>query len=275
MSGSNAGAFPQVARQSSYQGPRAPQSPVRATAAGHNLFADAIIEENTRDRGSRAAKAGLAFALQTAIVGALLLLPLVFTEGIDLYKLNNTVLLAPPPPAAPPPPTLHAQSIPKQSLLHAALTAPTVIPKKVVESAPDAGEAAPTISDVTGGVPGGVGDVLGGSLTGAPTPPPPAAAAKPKEPVRIFTGMKEPTLLYAPSLVYPMVARQAHVSGIVVIEAIIDDKGNVTQVKAISGPALLLNAALKAVSERKYEPTILDGLPVSIRFDVKVQFNLS
>jgi len=274
MSGSNAGAFPQVARHGSYQGPRAPQSSVGATSAGHNLFADAIIEENTRDRGRRAAKAGLAFALQAAIMGALLLLPLVFTEGIDLYQLDNTVLLAPPPPAAPPPPTLHAQSIPKQSLLHAALTAPTVIPKKVVE-APDAGEAAPTVSDVTGGVPGGVGDVLGGSLTGAPPPPPPAPAAKPKEPVRIFTGMKEPTLLYAPPLVYPMVARQAHVSGTVVIEAVIDDKGNVTQVKAISGPALLLNAALKAVSERKYEPTILDGLPVSIRFDVKVQFNLS
>jgi hypothetical protein len=46
-------------------------------------------------------------------------------------------------------------------------------------------------------------------------------------------------------------------------------------VKAISGPALLLDAALKAVSERRYQPTILDGMPVSIRFDVKVQFNLT
>ena len=232
-----------------------------------------MIEEHTRDRGKRAAKAGLALAIQAAIVGALLLLPLVFTEGIDLYKLDNMVFLAPSPPA-PPPPALHVQSLPKQPLLPAALTAPTVIPKKVVESAWDAGEAAPAVTDMAG-VPGGVGDVLGGSLTGAPPPPPPAPAAKPREPGRIFTGMKEPTLLYAPPLVYPMVARQAHVSGTVVIEAVIDDRGNVTQVKAISGPALLLNAAMKAVSERKYEPTILDGMPVSIRFDVKVQFNLS
>src|SRR6516225_1157732 len=62
------------------------------------------------------------------------------------------------------------------------------------------------------------------------------------------------------------VARQAHVQGTVVIEAIIDDKGNVTQVKAISGPGLLTPAALKAVSARKYQPTLLDGQPVSIRF---------
>jgi Gram-negative bacterial TonB protein C-terminal len=54
----------------------------------------------------------------------------------------------------------------------------------------------------------------------------------------------------------------------VVIEAVIDDKGN-------GGPALLVSAALKAVSERKYQPTLLEGVPVSIGFDVKIQFNLS
>jgi len=274
MPGSNAVRLPQAARKSNDQNQRATQPPLRAVAGRYRPFADTIVEENARDRGKRIAKAGVALAIETAIVGALLLLPLLFTEGIDLYKLNNTVLLAPLPPAAPPPPATHV-AILKPSSLQAALTAPTVIPKKVAESTPDAGEAPPAISDTTGGVPGGVGDPLGGSLVGGPPPPPPAPAAKPREPVRIFSGMKEPTLVYAPPLVYPPVARQAHVSGTVVIEAVIDDKGNVTQVKAVSGPALLLNAALKAVSERKYQPTILDGAPVSIRFDVKVQFNLS
>jgi TonB family protein len=82
-------------------------------------------------------------------------------------------------------------------------------------------------------------------------------------------------LVYAPAVLYPPVARQVNVQGTVVTEAIIDDKGNVKQVKAVSGPALLMSAALKAVSERKYQPTILDGHPVSIRFDVKVDFKLS
>lgn len=272
MSGSNAGAFPQAGLESNYKRQRAAEPSVRATASGHNLFVDAIIDENARDRGKRAVSAGLALTIQVAILGALLLVPLLFTEGIDLYKLDNTVLLAPPPPAAPPAPAIHVQSIPRASLLRAALTTPTAIPRKIAVSAPDAGTSAPVISDMPGGVPGGVGDVLGGSLTNAP--PPPAPAAKPKE-MRIFSGMKEPALVYAPPVIYPPVARQAHVQGTVVIEAIIDDKGNVTQVKAVSGPALLMSAALKAVSERKYQPTMLDGQPVSIRFDVKVDFKLS
>ena len=61
----------------------------------------------------------------------------------------------------------------------------------------------------------------------------------------------------------------------VILEAIIDEQGNVTHVQVISGPGLLLASAMKAVAERKYEPTILDGEPVAIRLDVKVQFHLS
>lgn len=266
MFGPSASALRQSGLESSYTRERVPSSYSPTATRKEGLFAGAIIEENVRDRGKRAARAGVAFTLQAAVIGALLLMPLLFTEGIDLYKFNNTVLVA--PPAAPPPPAMHAQPIPKMSLVHAQLTAPTVIPRKIAEFAPDAG-AAPVISDMSGGVLGG--DVLGGSLAG---PPPPTVAAKSKEPVRIFSGMKEPALLYAPPLVYPMVARQAHVSGTVVIEAVIDDKGDVTQVKVVTGPPLLLESALKAVLARKYQPTLLDGEPVSIRFDVKVEYHL-
>jgi protein TonB len=241
MSGSNAGAFPRAGLERNYTQNRTAESLVRATAGGRNLFADTIIDESASERGKRAASAGLALTIQAAILGALVLVPLLFTEGIDLDKLDNTVLLVPPPPAAPP--AIHVQSIPRAWLLAATLTAPTVIPKKIAMSTADAGASAPAISDMPGGVPGGLGDVLGGSLNGAPPPPPLAPAARPKE-VRIFSGMKEPALIYAPPVVYPPVARMARLSGTVVIEAIIDDKGNVTQVKAISGPALLMNAAL-------------------------------
>jgi periplasmic protein TonB len=244
-------------------------------ASSPKLFATAIIEEDVRDRGKRAAKAGLAFAVQAAVVGVLLLIPLLFTEGLDLYKSNSTLLVAPPPPAAPPPPMVHAQAVaPKQFVIKPQLTAPTVIPRKIAVSAPDAG-AAPSVSDMTGGVPGGVGDVLGGSLAGAPPPPAPAVAARPKGPIRISTGMKEPRLLYAPNPVYSPIAKAAHIEGTVILDAIIDEHGNVVEVHAVSGPALLMSSALKAVSERKYEPTILDGEPTAIRLNVKVEFKLS
>jgi periplasmic protein TonB len=273
MSALNEGVF----RQSSSDSGRKPlyvvASSTRSASRNQIVFAGTILEEDPRARGKRAAQTGLALAIQAAIVGALLVAPLIFTEGIDLYKFNTTLLVAPPPPAAPPP-MVHAQTaVPKQSFIKAQLTAPTVIPKRIVEAVPDAGSMAPAIAGMAGGVPGGVGDVLGGSVTGPP-PPPPVAVERPKGPIRIFSGMKEPRLLYEPPLVYSPVAMQAHVSGTVILEAIIDEHGNVTQVQVISGAPLLLNSAIKAVAGRKYEPTILDGQPVSIRLSVKMDFRL-
>ena len=58
-----------------------------------------------------------------------------------------------------------------------------------------------------------------------------------------------------------------------VIEAIIDERGNVTEARAISGQPLLVAAALKAVSQRRYEPTILDGEPTPIELTVEVTFH--
>ena len=243
--------------------------------ANQGLFSTAIIEEDARAKGKRAAQTGFALAVQVAVVGALLLIPLVFTEGMDLYKVNSAILIAPPPPAAPPPPMAHAQAVaPKPSFIKAQLTAPTVIPKKIATNVADASAAAPAIAGMAGGVPGGMGDVLGGIATGAPPPPPPAAE-KPKGPIRITTGMKEPSLLYAPPVVYSPVARLAHIEGTVVVEAIIDEQGNVTQVHLLSGPPLLVDGAMKAVAARRYAPTILDGQPVAIRLTVKVDYRLS
>jgi periplasmic protein TonB len=247
-----------------------PTSPPIASG-NRGMFSAAIIEEDSRSRGKRAAQAGLAFALQVVVVGTLVIVPLFVTQAIDLHQFEKTMLVAPPPPAAPP--VIHAQAVvPKQAFLHPLLTAPTIIPKKIVETASDIGAAAPSISDMSG-VAGGTGDVFGASL-GAPPPPPPAAV-RPKGPIRISTGMKEPRLLSAPPVVYSPIAKSAHVEGTVLLDAVIDEQGNVTQVRVISGPALLLASALKAVSERKYEPTILDGQPVAIRLNVTIQFHLS
>jgi len=57
-----------------------------------------------------------------------------------------------------------------------------------------------------------------------------------------------------------------------VIEAIIDERGNVVEEKVISGHPLLLAAAMKAVSQRKYAPTILDGEATAVNLRVEVTF---
>jgi protein TonB len=161
------------------------------------------------------------------------------------------------------------------------LTAPSFIPKAVLNTPAEASAPVEMTMGVPGGVPGGipggqVGGVLGGVLGGLPKIAPPAApvAEGPKAPLQVGGRVKPPRLLYGPDPDYPVLAKMSRITGTVVIEAIIDEHGNVTGERAISGPALLIPAALSAVSKRRYEPTVLDGDPTPIDLRVEVSFNI-
>jgi len=137
------------------------------------------------------------------------------------------------------------------------------------------------LGGVAGGVPGGVaggqlggslGGVIGGTGTSIPIPPPQQPAAK--RIVRLGSGIKAPRQTYSVQPEYPVLARQAHVWGTVVVDAVIDEHGNVVGARAVSGHPLLIPAALKAVLQWKYEPTLLNGTPVAVEMEVTVHFNL-
>jgi outer membrane biosynthesis protein TonB len=64
------------------------------------------------------------------------------------------------------------------------------------------------------------------------------------------------------------------VQGRVVIDAIIDDHGNVVELHVVSGQPLLVPAALQNVAQWKYEPTYLNGEPISVEMVVNVDFKL-
>jgi protein TonB len=113
-------------------------------------------------------------------------------------------------------------------------------------------------------------------MNGVPAPAAPAMASEgPKQPVRVGGNVKPPRLLSGPAPIYPILAKQSRIQGMVIIEAIIDEKGNVIEMHAISGHPLLIPAAMKAVSQRKYEPTILDGeaTPVNLRVEITFHAN--
>jgi protein TonB len=127
---------------------------------------------------------------------------------------------------------------------------------------------------VVGGQIGGVvGGVLGGTGTAAPAPPPQPRPVQ--KIVRVGSNLKAPRLTYSVDPTYPPLAREAHISGTVVVEAVIDERGNVVQARVVSGHPLLIDAALKAVVQWKYEPTSLNGQPVSVELQVQVQFSLN
>jgi len=229
----------------------------------------------------------VSIVIHSMIIMFFLLVPLMFTEAIDLSQFTHTLLVAPPPPPPPPPPpqmVTRARPLPKREFTVAGkLIAPTVIPESVAmlhekPLPPELESAGPgVVGGVPGGVPGGqTGGVLGSILYGAqqkaPPPPPPAAHAAP---IRVGGQVKPPRKLYAPAPEYPVLAKQAHIEGTVIIDAVIDTSGNVVEAKVVSGPPLLYMSAMEALRQWKFEPTYLNGEPVAVRLLVTIEFQLS
>jgi protein TonB len=122
---------------------------------------------------------------------------------------------------------------------------------------------------VEGGVPGGVvGGVVGG-LPEAPPPPPPPVA-----PVRVGGNIKPPTKTRDIKPIYPAIAQSARVQGVVIIEATIGPDGKVKDAKVLRSIPLLDQAALDAVKQWEFTPTLLNGVPVPVIMTVTVNFTL-
>jgi TonB family protein len=74
---------------------------------------------------------------------------------------------------------------------------------------------------------------------------------------------------------YPKDAKKAGVSGTVVLKAIIAKDGSVKNLEYVSGPDMLVDAAIKAVKKWKYQPTLFDGKPVEMDTKISVVFDLN
>lgn len=147
--------------------------------------------------------------------------------------------------------------------------APIEAPKEIKpeSTVPSVGEGVP--GGVEGGVPGGVvGGVVGG-LPEAPPPPPPPAA-----PIRVGGNIKTPSKVRDVKPVYPPIAQSARVQGVVIIEATIGPDGRVKDAKVLRSIPLLDQAALDAVKQWVYSPTLLNGVPVPVIMTVTVNFTL-
>jgi general secretion pathway protein A len=105
--------------------------------------------------------------------------------------------------------------------------------------------------------------------TEPPVPPPASAGAAPRERGGEFRQAK---LLSSVSVGYPAIAQQTHTEGDVIINAVIDEKGKVRDMRVVSGSLLLREAALDALRQWRYEPATLDGQPLSIAVQVTISF---
>jgi periplasmic protein TonB len=251
----------------------------------NDVFLSALLETGTTATVRRSPlQWAAATGLHIVILAALIIVPLYTTGTIRLSNYEDTPLVGPPAAPPPPPPAAGRAVVPhtsttrpKLTFTQGKLTAPASIPKTV---SVDDVAAAPDLGGIVGGVPGGVaggqlggsvGGVFGGTGTSAPIPPPQPAA---KRIVRVGSSLKAPRQIYSVQPEYPPLARQAHVSGTVIVDAVIDEHGNVVQARTLSGHPLLIQAALKAVLQWKYMPTLLNGTPVAVEMEVTVHFKL-
>jgi len=249
--------------------------------SGKKVFAEAMLENSSTRAARPVGKFVVSAIAQLLFLLLLIILPLYFTEAIDVHRFNQTLLVTPPAAPAPPPLPASTPSVaPRRRTLSlsAKLVVPRVIPNQVAlhtEEPSGAGLTAGIVpSDgVPGGVPGGLpGGVIGGTLSGPTPPPPPPIDSAPKTPIRVGGKVKAPRLLFGPDPIYPVLARQAKVSGAVVIDAVIDAQGNVVGMRTVSGPAILALAAMETLRHWKYEPTILGGEAIPVELLVTITF---
>jgi protein TonB len=227
----------------------------------------------------------LSFAVQIVAIGVLVIIPLIFYDTLKGAVLTSALVAPAPPPPPPPPPPPQAvvkviHTAPKQFIANQ-LIAPKSVPSKILMVTE---EEAPLATGVIGGIPGGVpgaGGGLSGLMGGLPAaapppkPPPPPAPPKPTGPAKIGGNVVAANLINPVKPVYPPLAKMARQQGTVKFEAMISKEGTIEDLKLISGPPLLVQAAMEAVKQWRYRPTILNGEPTEVQTTIDVNFSLS
>jgi len=117
--------------------------------------------------------------------------------------------------------------------------------------------------------------VPGGDLLAPPLPVVPPPAVQPKEVVRVGLGVTAPQKIRHVAPIYPPIALAARREGVVILEAVIGEEGSVRDVKVLRSVPLLDQAAIDAVRQWRFTPTLLSGEPVPVVMTVTVAFRLN
>ena len=216
----------------------------------------------------------LGYIVEGLLLAVLVLVPLIHVQALPGSLVR---MIVPPPPAGAPPRTSAVRAAHQPSLSHF-MAAPVSVPAMILPPRPE--PEAPSdalISGPPGAVPWENRNGLPGGFGASPVPLPPEPPAKPPRASRITVGgvVESARLIYEVKPDYPVLARSAHVQGTVRLEAIIDKDGAVQSLHVLSGPPLLIPSALRAVSQWRYQPTLLNGTAVEVATEIDVNFTLN
>jgi len=121
---------------------------------------------------------------------------------------------------------------------------------------------------------GVVGVPIGDGPVGHDLTLPPVTQAR-KDPIPVGGNIRPPTRVVYVAPVYPRLALDARKEGTVILQAVIDETGNVREVKVLRSVQLLDDAAIQAVANWKFTPTLLNGTAVPVVMTVTVAFALT
>jgi protein TonB len=248
------------------------------------MFNDTFLDGRAESR--RPWTIAVSFLAQTLAV-ALAILASLLTAGDLPARQWMRHLLAPPPvpPAAQPAerPRVAPRPEPLERFDESSLVTPAVIPEKIAvivdppAEIPFSGPRVSGVAAVPGAVPGTGSNVLA-QLAAVREAPPPVVAEpvrrQPQEPVLVSSDLQAARLIHRVEPVYPALARQARVSGVVRLEAVIGEDGTIRQLRVLGGHPLLVPSARDAVSQWRYRPTLLGGVAVPVLTRIDVNFRL-
>ena len=237
------------------------------------------------ERGAQGASFAVSMGVQALLVGTAVIVPLFFVESLPLVKLSRLVI-APPAPKAIPlvavPAQVARQWLPSARRFYlptrSSATTAAASPEPALFELP--GDGPPTIGS-SDGVPGAPAFGQTFSPAAPPPPPQPKPAARtepapaPTGPVRVGGDVQAAMLIKRVMPIYPPLARQARIQGTVRLTGIISREGQIVNLRVESGHPLLVGAALDAVRQWIYRPTLLNGQPVEVIAPIDVHFTLS
>lgn len=235
------------------------------------MFEDSTFESmgkiHTRSRRWMVAT----FLFNGSILLCLILIPLIYPEALPHQGLIYLLTTPPPPPPTPPPPpertaqTFHGAP----QMPDGVLTAPILIPRTpFIPNAPEQ----PTGEILIGLGPGSGSPNGPGSIFQTHRP---AVIHADRGPVRLPSTIVAGLLIHKVTPTYPPIAIATHQEGTVVLQATISKSGTIENLRAVSGPPMLQQAAIDAVQRWAYRPYLLNGEPVEVETTVNVVFTMS
>ncbi|MGH9656941.1 MAG: TonB family protein [Bryobacteraceae bacterium] len=219
-------------------------------------------------------------AVQGALIGGAVLFTVVHTAALP-QRIASISISQPPMPGTEPAAKRVVVPIARGRVIRrGALVFPTnnAAPVQIIDT-----DAIPVMGGTAFAGPASGGDICPGCLTAGTTvapPPPPPVERKPVaevariQRIRIGGGVETAKLVTMVRPVFPPLARQARISGVVRLEAIINRDGTIQNLRVASGHPLLAPAALEAVRQWRYQPTLLNGDPVEVSTVIDVHFLL-